>query len=60
MSQYPPLKLTDPMPFGKHIGILVGSIMDKKDGPGYIRWAINNTDARFAQAVHDYLKEFKL
>ena len=53
---YAPLKLTDPMPFGKHKGELVGTIIEEDDGK-YIFWVINNTDVQFAKEVYVYVME---
>ena len=49
------LDLLDPMPIGKHKGILVGTVIE--DDPSYIRWMINNTDWQLNESAAKYLED---
>lgn len=47
--------ITDSMPFGKHIGDLVGSVIE--EDAGYIEWCLSKTDFRLDESALAYLKE---
>lgn len=55
MSCADPLRILDPMPFGKYRGELIGSIIE--DDAEYMTWAINNTALRIDTEALRYLKE---
>lgn len=58
MSGFPPLSLTDPLPFPKHRGKLVGTVIEEGDSE-YIEWLIDAKGVKFLREVYDYLEEFK-
>lgn len=49
-----PLNYEHPMPFGKYKGELVGKVCD--EDPGYVFWAISDTDWKFAEEVVEYIE----
>lgn len=55
MSYLEEFDILDTLPFGKHVGELVGSIIETE--PRYILWMINNTDLRLNEQTQRYLLE---
>jgi len=49
------LALLDSLPFGKHKGEVVGTVIE--EDPSYIRWMMENTDLCWEHEVLEYLKE---
>jgi len=47
--------ILDPMPFGKHRGKLIGTVIE--EDPRHIYWAINNTYLRLNDVAMKYLRE---
>ena len=50
-----PLSIYDTMPFGKYFGELVGTVIE--DDPGYMWWAVRNTEIDIDTEAKRYLKE---
>lgn len=47
--------ITDPMPFGKHRGVLIGTLIE--DETSYISWLLGNTDFRLDEQALAYYEE---
>lgn len=50
------LGLDDPLPFGRHLGYTVLTIL--KDRPQYISWLVANTSVKFYPSVHNELYKY--
>jgi hypothetical protein len=50
-----PLSIYDTMPVGKYFGELVGTVIE--DNPGYMWWAVRNTELDIDAEAKRYLKE---
>lgn len=49
-----PLSITDEMPFGKHKGVLVGTLIEEENS--YIEWMLDNTDWTLDEEALEYFE----
>lgn len=58
MNNYRPLRLSDPMPFGKHKGEEIEDLI--YDQPNYLAWCVNEEIVTFDGEVTKQLEDKKI